>query len=84
MGDYLTPQGETAEAGEYYQKSLEARMEIYEQSGTLAALKDLIIILDRVGDNKHALGLYDEARVHWVKAWELFQELLNLEPSAEK
>jgi len=84
MGNYLTTLGKTKEAGEYYRKSLDARVQIYEQTGTAMALWDLIISHDRTGDNKHALELYDEAYDHRLKALELFEVYVKIDPPAMK
>jgi len=82
MGDHLTTLGKTEEAGEYYRKFLDTNAQIHEQTGTSMALKDLIDSHDLMGDNKHALGLYDEARTRHLKALELFEQYVKLDPSA--
>jgi hypothetical protein len=56
----------------------------YEQTETAMALKDLIDSHDKMGDNKHALGLYDEAHTHRLKALELFEHYVKLDPSARE
>jgi tetratricopeptide (TPR) repeat protein len=72
------------EAGEYYQKCLEVFEQIYQQTETAEALRDVIIALDRIGDNKHAKGFYDEARTYRLKARELCEQYVKLDPSAEE
>jgi len=84
MGNFLTKQGRGEEAGQYYQKFLEMSETIYQQTGTSKALELVIGALDKIGDNRYAIGLYDEARTHRLKAWELFEHYVNLDPSAER
>jgi tetratricopeptide (TPR) repeat protein len=84
MGDHLMALGRTEEAGEYYRKCLDARVQIYKQLGTAKALIDLVGLYDKIGDNKYALGLYDEAHALRTKAFELFEQYVKLNPSAQE
>jgi hypothetical protein len=59
-------------------------VKIYEQTGTTTALRDLVVSLDAMGDNKHALGFNDEARAYRLKALELFEQLVKLEPAVQE
>jgi len=84
LANLYTETGQIKEAEEYYRKFLDGMARLYEQTGTLDALNGLIISHDKMGDNKHALGLYDEAHAHRMKALELFEQYVKLDPSAQE
>jgi len=84
MGDHLAQMGHMEEAEAYYQKYLESSEVIYQQTGTITSLRDVIIALAKLGDNQHARGNYDEARAHHLKAMELAEQYIKVDPSAEE
>jgi len=43
--------GKTEEAGEYYQKCIDARVQVYEQTGATPVLLNIIDSLDNTEDN---------------------------------
>jgi tetratricopeptide (TPR) repeat protein len=84
MGDHLTSLGKTEEASEYYQKFLEAAVPIYQQTGEASVLWNAITTYDKLGDNKYTLGLYDEAHSYRLKALELFEQYVKMDPDVQK
>jgi tetratricopeptide (TPR) repeat protein len=61
IANLYTETGQTKEAEEYYRKSLDARVQIYEQTGTTVALRDLVVSYDNMGRYLTVLGLTEEA-----------------------
>jgi len=84
VADLYKETGQTKEAGEYYRQSFEADKQIYEKTGTITEMCYLLSSYDKMGDNKYALGIYDEAHAHRLKALELFEQYVKLDPSAQE
>ena len=48
------------------------------------ALWELTQAHDTMGDNEHSKGLHDKAHEHRLRALELFEQYVKLDPSAQK
>ena len=67
VADLCTETGQIKEAGEYYRKALDACVQIYEQTGTAEALRDLSVSYNRMGDHLAELGQTKEAGEYYRK-----------------
>ena len=60
--------GRTEDAGVYYQKSLDAFKQMYEQTGTVEVLMNLSVSWSNMGDHLRSLGRTEEAGEHYRKS----------------
>jgi tetratricopeptide (TPR) repeat protein len=83
-GKHFAELGQFEKADIYYKESLNTAIILYEKFGTVKPLSSLISSYDDIGDNKYALGLLEEAYVYRLKALELHEQSVKLDPTREK
>jgi len=81
IADLYKETDQPEKAGLYYKKALEGQEQYYEEHGTDGTLRDLIVCLDKIGDNKYEMGFYDEAHVYRLRALDMFEQYVKMDPS---
>jgi tetratricopeptide (TPR) repeat protein len=75
MGLYLTAMDQTEEAGVYYQKTLDSRVQVHKQTGTSFAFGRLSISYKRMGDHLTALDRLEKAGDYYRKFSDSFEQI---------
>lgn len=83
LGNMAIAQGKLKEAREYYEKSLDIRAALAEETGTQETRRDLSISINKLGDMALAQGSYKQAEEYYKKCLDIRLSLVEEQRTLE-